>query len=77
MPGYPTVQQASAPAQETSRQLRCSGAFCSYTQWPPPSYVAISETLKIIGDRNGARFWAARGLSKYPNDRQLQALFRG
>jgi arylsulfatase A-like enzyme/Tfp pilus assembly protein PilF len=42
-----------------------------------PSYVAISETLKIIGDRNGARFWAARGLSKYPNDRQLQALFRG
>ncbi|MDQ6800294.1 MAG: sulfatase-like hydrolase/transferase [Acidobacteriota bacterium] len=43
----------------------------------PPSYVAISETLKIIGDRNGARFWAARGLSKYPNDRQLQALFRG
>ena len=43
----------------------------------PPSYVAISETLKIIGDNNGARFWAARGLSKYPNDRHLQALFRG
>jgi arylsulfatase A-like enzyme/Tfp pilus assembly protein PilF len=43
----------------------------------PPSYVAISETLKIIGDRNGARFWAARGLSRFPNDRQLQALFRG
>jgi arylsulfatase A-like enzyme/Tfp pilus assembly protein PilF len=43
----------------------------------PPSYVAISETLKIIGDRNGARFWAARGLSRFPNDRQLQALLRG
>ena len=43
----------------------------------PPSYVAISETLKIIGDRNGARFWAARGLSRFPNDRQLQALVRG
>ena len=42
-----------------------------------PSYVAISETLKIIGDRTGARFWAARGLSRYPNDRQLQALLRG
>jgi len=33
--------------------------------------------LKIIGDRNGARFWAARGLSKYPADRQLSALYRG
>jgi len=43
----------------------------------PPSYVAISETLKIIGDRSGARFWAARGLSRFPNDRQLQALARG
>jgi tetratricopeptide (TPR) repeat protein len=43
----------------------------------PPSYVAISETLKTIGDRNGARFWAARGLSRFPRDRQLQALLRG
>jgi arylsulfatase A-like enzyme/Tfp pilus assembly protein PilF len=43
----------------------------------PPSYVAISETLKLIGDRNGARFWAARGLSRFPRDRQLQALLRG
>lgn len=43
----------------------------------PPSYIAISETLKVIGDRNGARFWAARGLSRFPKDRQLQALFRG
>jgi arylsulfatase A-like enzyme/Flp pilus assembly protein TadD len=43
----------------------------------PPSYIAISETLKTIGDRAGARFWAARGLSKFPADRQLQAAFRG
>ena len=43
----------------------------------PPSYVAISETLKIIGDRNGSRFWAARGLTRFPHDRQLQALLRG
>ena len=43
----------------------------------PPAYVAISETLKIVGDRTGARFWAARGLNKYPADRQLRALIRG
>lgn len=43
----------------------------------PPSYVAISETLKIIGDRNGSRFWAARGLSRFPTDRTLQGLYRG
>jgi tetratricopeptide (TPR) repeat protein len=43
----------------------------------PPSYVAISETLKTIGDTKGARFWASRGLSRYPSDKQLQALYRG
>ena len=43
----------------------------------PPGYVAISETLKIVGDRNGARFWAGRGLSRYPGDRNLQKLYRG
>ena len=43
----------------------------------PPAYVAISETLKIVGDRNGSRFWAARGLNKFPADRQLRALLRG
>lgn len=43
----------------------------------PLGYVAISETLKIIGDRNGARFWAQRGLSKYPGDPNLQKLSRG
>ena len=41
----------------------------------PPSYIAISETLKIIGDRNGARFWAARGLRRFPRDRQLRGIW--
>jgi arylsulfatase A-like enzyme/Flp pilus assembly protein TadD len=43
----------------------------------PPSYAAISETLKTIGDNNGARYWAARGLQRFPGDRHLQALLRG
>ena len=43
----------------------------------PPAYAAISETLKSIGDANGARFWAARGLRRFPTDRHLQALLRG
>ncbi len=43
----------------------------------PPSYIAIAETLKIIGDRNGSRFWAARGLSHFPADSKLQTLIRG
>ena len=43
----------------------------------PPTYVAISQTLKVVGDRNGARFWAARGLSRFPKDPHLQALLRG
>ena len=43
----------------------------------PPSYVAIAETLKTIGDTKGAKFWASRGLTKYPSDKQLQALYRG
>ena len=29
----------------------------------PPSYVAIAETLKTIGDTKGAKFWASRGLT--------------
>jgi len=43
----------------------------------PPTYLAISDTLKIVGDANGARFWAARGLSRFPNNRALQAKARG
>jgi arylsulfatase A-like enzyme/Tfp pilus assembly protein PilF len=43
----------------------------------PPSYVAIAEALKTIGDANGARFWAAKGLQRYPNDAHLKSLLRG
>jgi arylsulfatase A-like enzyme/tetratricopeptide (TPR) repeat protein len=43
----------------------------------PPGYQAISETLRVVGDTNGARFWAARGLQRYPGDRRLQKLLRG
>jgi arylsulfatase A-like enzyme/Tfp pilus assembly protein PilF len=42
-----------------------------------PTYLAICQTLKVIGDVNGSRFWAARGLSRFPADRQLLALYRG
>ena len=43
----------------------------------PPSYIAISETLKTVGDKNGSRFWAARGLQHFPRDAKLQSLLRG
>ena len=43
----------------------------------PPSYIAISETLKTVGDVNGSRFWAARGLQRFPGDAKLQSLRRG
>jgi tetratricopeptide (TPR) repeat protein len=42
----------------------------------PPSYLAIAEALKAIGDRNGARFWTARGLQRFPKDRSLQSFAR-
>ena len=43
----------------------------------PPTYDAISATLRVVGDVNGARFWAARGLSRFPNNKQLQSRLRG
>jgi tetratricopeptide (TPR) repeat protein len=32
------------------------------------NFVAIVETMKAVGDTNGARYWAARGLQKFPRD---------
>ena len=32
----------------------------------PSSYVVIAETLKAIGDKRGAIYWAYQGLQKYP-----------
>ncbi|MCU1231969.1 MAG: hypothetical protein JWO97_4853 [Acidobacteria bacterium] len=43
----------------------------------PPSYVAISEALKTIGDANGAKYWAAKGLQRYPKDAHLRSLLKG
>lgn len=43
----------------------------------PPSYVAISEALKTVGDANGAKYWAAKGLQKYPTDAHLRSLLKG
>jgi arylsulfatase A-like enzyme/Flp pilus assembly protein TadD len=40
----------------------------------PPSYVAISETLRVVGDERGARFWALRGLRRFPEDEKLRRL---
>ncbi|HJW94117.1 MAG TPA: sulfatase-like hydrolase/transferase, partial [Thermoanaerobaculia bacterium] len=40
----------------------------------PPAYVAVSSTLRTIGDMNGARYWRMQGLKKYPNDKTLLRL---
>jgi tetratricopeptide (TPR) repeat protein len=34
----------------------------------PENFAAVADTLRTLGDVNGARFWAARGLEKYPRD---------
>jgi choline-sulfatase len=39
-----------------------------------PTYVVISETLRVVGDQRGARFWAQRGLRKFPDDPALRRL---
>ncbi|HEX9161369.1 MAG TPA: tetratricopeptide repeat protein, partial [Thermoanaerobaculia bacterium] len=43
----------------------------------PPSYVAVSETLKALGDDRGSLYWAYQGLQKYPRDPALRKLARG
>jgi tetratricopeptide (TPR) repeat protein len=40
----------------------------------PPAYAAIATTLRTIGDVNGARYWRAQGLKKFPNDPTLSAI---
>ena len=40
----------------------------------PPSYIAVSETLKVMGDDRGARYWAVQGLRKFPENRDLRML---
>jgi tetratricopeptide (TPR) repeat protein len=36
------------------------------------NFAAIAETLHTLGDRNGARYWAAQGLRKFPGDPRLR-----
>jgi arylsulfatase A-like enzyme/Flp pilus assembly protein TadD len=36
------------------------------------NFAAISETLETLGDENGARIWAAKGLQKFPGDPTLR-----
>jgi tetratricopeptide (TPR) repeat protein len=61
------------------RPQKATGLLFSFEKAAPtvPSYVAISETLKAIGDASDSRFWAERGLRRYPTDRRLKALARG
>ena len=42
----------------------------------PPSYVAIAEVLRVIGDGRGARFWASRGLARFPGQADLERVLR-
>ena len=37
----------------------------------PPSYLAVAQTLHVVGDNRGARFWALEGLRKFPGDPSL------
>lgn len=39
-----------------------------------PAYAAISQTLQVVGDQRGARFWALRGLRRFPGDPTLRRL---
>ncbi|MBW3670196.1 MAG: tetratricopeptide repeat protein [Acidobacteria bacterium] len=43
----------------------------------PPSYIAISEALDVLGDDRSARYWARRGLQQFPNNRSLRKLASG
>lgn len=43
----------------------------------PPAYIAISTTLKTVGDTNGARYWAVEGLKKFPQNPGLRKLAAG
>ncbi|MEO8215649.1 MAG: sulfatase-like hydrolase/transferase [Acidobacteriota bacterium] len=36
------------------------------------NFAAIAETMKTLGDINGARYWARRGLAKFPGDARIR-----
>lgn len=43
----------------------------------PRSYIAISETLKVMGDDRGALYWAVQGLRRFPENRDLRGMVKG
>jgi hypothetical protein len=36
------------------------------------NFAAIAETLKTLGDGDGSRYWALRGLQKFPRDPRIR-----
>ncbi|MDX1582157.1 MAG: sulfatase-like hydrolase/transferase [Thermoanaerobaculia bacterium] len=36
------------------------------------SYLAVCRTLEVLGDERGVRYWARRGLEKFPNEMELR-----
>ncbi|HXG57523.1 MAG TPA: sulfatase-like hydrolase/transferase [Thermoanaerobaculia bacterium] len=40
------------------------------------SYIAISETLKAVGDDRGAVYWANQGLQRFPENGELKKVLR-
>lgn len=43
----------------------------------PPAYLAICQTLEVLGDRPGVRYWARQGLQRFPKDSKLRKLASG
>ena len=36
------------------------------------NFAAVCETMKTLGDKNGMRYWARRGLARFPGDVRLE-----
>ncbi len=43
----------------------------------PPSFIAVSEALHVIGDTRGSLYWARKGLQKFPKNATLRDLSVG
>ena len=37
----------------------------------PPSYLAVAQTLRVVGDTRGAAYWTREGLRRFPRDPAL------
>jgi choline-sulfatase len=38
----------------------------------PPSYLAIADALRVVGDVRGSRYWAVKGLQQFPSSASLR-----